>query len=374
MGVTVRERDGAWWVFVHHKGRRKAKRVGAKAAAREVAAKIQARLTLGKFKLAEDPPCPTFREYAERWIALPHEWKESSRRNYDACLRHYCYPAFGKLRLDELTRKGLMAFFNAVQAKGRARATVRTIKVAISGVLGAAVDDELIERNPVAEIKFKYHKQHGKKGGDALTAEEAALLLEEVRQFQGGRYYPPMLCALRTGMRIGEIEALQWGDVDFAGGFIQVQRSHRAGRMTDTKTGATGRVDMSPMLAECLRQLKAQRKVVSLEEDGWVFAGGRGCMLRRKDFEHALHHCLERAGLRRVRVHDLRHTYATVRLMKGHNVLDVSRQLRHSSPRITLDTYAHAVPGKFKSEVAELDAVQPPATQAQPTTAEPHQR
>jgi len=76
---------------------------------------------------------------------------------------------------------------------------------------------------------------------------------------------------------------------------------------------------------------------------------------------------LEKAELRQVRVHDLRHSYATIRLLKGHNVIDVSRQLGHANPTITLKTYAHWIPGKFKSQVAELDTPQVSATPAQPS-------
>ena len=64
---------------------------------------------------------------------------------------------------------------------------------------------------------------------------------------------------------------------------------------------------------------------------------------------------LEKAGLRRIRIHDLRHTYATLRISKGDNIADVSKQLGHHSVKLTLDTYYHWIPGKKKSEVDELD-------------------
>lgn len=67
----------------------------------------------------------------------------------------------------------------------------------------------------------------------------------------------------------------------------------------------------------------------------------------------------EFAGLRRIRVHDLRHTYATIRLISGHNIGDVSYQLGHSSIKITYDTYGHWLPGEFKSEADELDKLRP---------------
>ena len=89
-------------------------------------------------------------------------------------------------------------------------------------------------------------------------------------------------------------------------------------------------------------------------------------MLRNIDFRNALIRCLEVAKLKRKRVHDLRHSYATIRLLKGHNVGDVSYQLGHSGIQITYDVYGHWIPGQFKSEVDELDEMHPNAPQAHP--------
>ena len=66
--------------------------------------------------------------------------------------------------------------------------------------------------------------------------------------------------------------------------------------------------------------------------------------------------CLEKAGLRQIRIHDLRHTYATLRIQAGHNIADVSKQLGHHSIKITVDTYYHWMPGSNKSEVDQLDS------------------
>ena len=98
----------------------------------------------------------------------------------------------------------------------------------------------------------------------------------------------------------------------------------------------------------------------------WIFANKKGQMLKRDTFKDALYHCVEIAGFKKMRIHDLRHTYATIRLLRGHNVGDVSYQLGHSSIKITYDTYCHWIPGHFKSEVDDLDNPQPSATYTQP--------
>jgi integrase len=68
---------------------------------------------------------------------------------------------------------------------------------------------------------------------------------------------------------------------------------------------------------------------------------------------------MKAAKLRRIRIHDLRHSYATIRLLRGHNVGDVSYQLGHSSIKMTYDVYTHWIPGKFKNEVDDLDNLHP---------------
>lgn len=88
----------------------------------------------------------------------------------------------------------------------------------------------------------------------------------------------------------------------------------------------------------------------------WVFANKKQKIFERVGLHKDFKKCLEETGIKRnIRFHDLRHTYATTRLLRGHNIGDISYQLGHSSVKITYDVYGHWVPGKFKNEVAELD-------------------
>jgi len=367
MAVKVRERpkdSGIYWIFIDHQGKRKSKKVGRdKRLAQEAAKKIEAKLVLGELQIGKtEAPCPTFMQYADKWHSLPHDWKESTRELYCMNLRKHVYPVLGKIYLNEINRKEIKQLLDNLLISGLATSTVKNVRITISGVLESALEEELISHNPLNDLKFKYN---GKKQDDInpLTAEEAGALLE---QAESSAHYPPLFCALVTGMRIGEIEALQWGDVDFHGGFLELKRSHRRGRITDTKNHLRRHVDMTPKLAMTLQRLKTDRKIVLLEND-WVFASKEGKMLNRNSFRRTLQRCLKRAGLRRVRIHDLRHSYATIRLLKGHNIGDVSYQLGHSSIKITYDTYGHWMPGHFKSEVEELDELlQPNATYTQP--------
>jgi integrase len=167
------------------------------------------------------------------------------------------------------------------------------------------VDSEGIESNLLRDLKAK-SKSKALEEVDPLTEHEINLLLTQAGNYLNGTYYPPILCALRTGLRIGELQALQWGDVDFNGRFIEVKRSWRRGRLTDTKSKKRRHVDMTSHLVETLKALRLSQKKKALKSgyptSEWVFDNGKGDMVDREVFRKALNKCLELAGLRRVRI------------------------------------------------------------------------
>ena len=372
MGVKVRQKvkgkGNPWWVFISHNGKRTSRKVGDKKASEAVASTIRAKLQLGEFGFEGQEPAPTFKEHAKMWLALPHGWRESTRENYLNILKNHIMPAFGSIPINEIKRKNLKLFFDKLLSDGVASNTVALIRAPINGVLSHALDSELIENNPLVGLKLIRKKTAP--DIEPLSKDEVVLLLESAQQYEGGAYYPPILLALRTGMRIGEIRALKWKDLDFENRLIEARRSCRQGRITKPKNGKGRKVDMSKQLAEVLRELKHKqwKKYAGKEVPRWVFANIRGGMLRHNTFREALMSCLNKVGLRNIRIHDLRHAYATIRLLSDHNIGDVSYQLGHSSIKITYDTYGHWLPGKFKSEVDELDNLHPSAPYPHPNS------
>lgn len=203
---------------------------------------------------------------------------------------------------------------------------------------------------------------------DALNFESVKYL--ETAQAHFPRHYPMCLTLLRTGMRLGEVVALQPGDIDFNRRFIEVQRTYSKGHITPPKTNHRRRIDMSGQLAEVLKAHLLQAKKDTLkngwkEPPEWLFYNTIGVLLDGDKWRKKVHKkILEKAGIRHVRIHDLRHTYATLRLMKGDNLIDVSKQLGHASVKMTLDVYAHWIPGGKKSEVDGLDSKTAPLAEA----------
>jgi hypothetical protein len=197
--------------------------------------------------------------------------------------------------------------------------------------------------------------------GDSRTHLEAHQFLEAVRE-KIPEYYPFFLCALRTGIRLGELLALQWGDVDVTGRFLEVRRNLVAGRLTSTKNTNRRRVDMSLKLTETLRELHRARKAASLKAGKpvpqWVFINSDGTALDGDNVRHRVfYRLLESAKLREIRFHDLRHTFASLLIQNGAPLTYVKEQMGHSSIQVTVDVYGHLVPSANRAEVDRLDAI-----------------
>ena len=208
----------------------------------------------------------------------------------------------------------------------------------MSSVLSQAVEDDVIPANPAFRLGRYYRTGKNQVESEIrpLTRDEVVVLLNAARQHAPGEY-PLFLCALRTGMRLGELLALQWGDVDFQGRFIEVRRNLVGGRLTTPKSGRTRRVDMSAQLGNTLKTLLVTRKAETLR-NGWgrvpdrVFCNENGGPLDGDNLRHRVFYkLLTSAGLRRVRFHDLRHTFASLLLQQGESPAYVKDQLGHSS-------------------------------------------
>ncbi|MEJ2104765.1 MAG: tyrosine-type recombinase/integrase [Ignavibacteriaceae bacterium] len=259
MAVKVREKlkdSGEWWIFINHHGKRKSKKIGKdKKIALEVAEKIKAKLVLNELSIEKiNSKCPTFKEYAEMWLSLPHERKESTQKNYRNYLRKYVYPYIGEIQIDKIGKKDFKLMFDKIAIKGLTISTCRTFRIPTSGVLDHAVDTELIEVSHLKNIKFGKNKVKYKV--NPLTEEETISLLNEMLNYKDGNFYPPLLCLLRTGMRIGELQALTWNDVDIENRLIEINKTWWRGTITKTKNSKNRKVDMSRQLAEVLREVK----------------------------------------------------------------------------------------------------------------------
>lgn len=303
----------------------------------------------------------TFGEYAHKWLDGYGEThlKYSTCKGYDGLLRTHLSHLADK-PLNEIARSEIREMIYEKLKEGLSPNTVRYIKALISGIMTHAMDDGLIAANPVSRLGRLIKTKERKADVNALTREEARDFLDSLSKHYP-RYHPFFLCALRTGMRLGELLALEWGDIDFRGGFIEVRRAHVKGQITTPKNRKSRRVDMSPQLAEILKTLRTERKREALAK-GWgevpelVFVNKEGRIINSFNLRpRVFHRALEKAGLRRIRIHDLRHTFASLLIQQRESLVYVKEQLGHQSIQITVDTYGHLVPGANRQAVAQLD-------------------
>jgi len=369
MGVKVREKikdSGIYWVFVAHQGRRTSRKVGDRKAAREAARKIQARLTLGAaaFPEKKKSPAPTLSTYCERFQKnyMPGALKDTTRESYTTSFRLHILPEFGKLHLDEIDRGKMEEFVAGLMRKNLARDTIRLIIAALGTLYEHAIQHKVVRENPTRNLT-KLYKQAPVKHDEIqpLTAEEVGIFLKAtLNRKYSKQHYALFLTAIHTGMRSGELAGLQWGDIDWNSKYVTVRRSIVNGKVTQTKTNRIHKVDLSDAVILALQELKRTRQAEWLKEGEntipeWVFCNERGNpidmrTLKRRHFKKVL----AKAELRKIRFHDLRHTFATLLITQGESLAYVKDQLGHSSIKMTVDTYTHWIPGSNRQAVNRL--------------------
>ena len=364
MGVKVRERNDAWWVFINHHGQRKARRIGAgasgKKAAQQVAQQIQARLALGQAAFDSQSAGITLDAYAETFLQrIEHVRKPSTHESYQQTLSRDIKPVLGKLDLRAITREKVKALAMACLKKGQSPKTVQNVVRCLSSLFSHAVEDNLVVMNPALKPGKFLPKISKRRKIDPLTREEVAVLIDTAKR-KLPRYYPLFLCAARTGLRMGELLALQWQDIDWQGRFIEVRRNFTHWQLTTPKSGESRRVDMSRELGHTLKDMLLERQIdagaTGTEVPLWVFPSETGGLLHPHNLrDRVFYGLLKKAGLRQVRFHDLRHTFASLLLQQGESPVYVKEQLGHSSIQITVDCYGHLIPGGNKQAVDRLD-------------------
>ncbi|MBU1672142.1 MAG: site-specific integrase [Actinobacteria bacterium] len=299
----------------------------------------------------------TFAELATLYLeSIKLEVKPSSWSDYEICVRVHLNPTFGRKKIGNITPADVQRYRTVKAAETRKDCTPyspRRVNKALT-ILGAV---------------FKFGVEHGylresptrfiKKVKESRT-EMDFLRPDEVRRFLDAcdPYFYPIACtAVFTGLRQGELFALKRSDVDLGAKVIRVQRSYHPthGFMAPKSDRGSRTVDMSPNLADVLLVHMAD---TGGDPDDLLFRNGAGNPIDYHNVEkRAFHAALKQANLRRVRFHDLRHTFAAMMIASGANIKYIQHQLGHSSISITMDTYGHLLPGAGEGVGAQLDSM-----------------
>jgi integrase len=284
-------------------------------------------------------------------------------------------PTFGDLPMPDVTADRVEEWWVRLRGEGMVLRHVGTIRSVLKGICRRAVSLGLIHSNPVDRIDGPMGKGHGEiaEPADYLTAAELETFLKTAERVCP-KEYPALLVTATCGLRVGEAVGLQVGDMDVPGLRLHVRRTARRGYIDSPKNGKPGIVDVPATTMAVLQRVKEIRQAeaaVAGTEARWLFPSRQRPTkpLTEQTMRNMMRRVLRATNLREIRVHDLRHTYATLAIQAGVDILTVSRQLRHSSIAITADIYAHAVPGGNRAAADVMENIlagnqaQPPRNQ-----------
>ena len=283
-----------------------------------------------------------FQDYAKIKV------RPSSHQTYQGYIHNHIRPNIGDIPLGKLTSLDLQKFYKKLLAQGRvdrveakgqpkglSAKTVRNIHQILSSALKLAQEHRLILTNPAEGCALPRVEHQEMK---TLTTVQLASFFREARESGVFELY---YLELATGLRRGELLGLKWEDINLERGDLRVRRqvSRINGEVVEAPLKTKNAYRTLPLAEDTVSVLKEQRRKVG--NSPWVFPSPNGGPISPDSVLHMLHRVLKRAGLPKVRFHDLRHTFATLALQNGVDVKTVSGMLGHFSAGFTLDTYAH---------------------------------
>ncbi len=286
--------------------------------------------------------------------------KQATKDLHATLARTHLVPTVGMIPLGRLRPSDVEALIVIKRDAGLSGSTIRTIYTVLRSALDIAARDGLIRSNPAAAVR-----RPGVERKDAphLTAEQAQVLLEAIK---GDRLESLFRVMLATGLRRGEALGLHWSDVDLDAALLRVRwtlsRTSQGLRLDEPKTDKSRRTVPLPrsaveaLRAHWTRQLEEQLGAAGVWQDhGLVFTTEIGTPLEPRNVLRRFELLAERAGLRGVTLHTLRHSAASFLLAAGTHTKVVQEHLGHSSYAITADIYSHVGPAQQREAADRLD-------------------
>ncbi len=317
----------------------------------------------GEKPSADLRPNMTFGEWLDFWYqnySRPR-LRPTTQAGYENAIYKHIIPKLGKILLPELSTNDLQKFYATLKKEGRlirtesygkgvSDRTVWSCHTRIRTALDRAVQDGLIRINPTADCKLPPQNM---KEMQLLSREEMQRFLIQAKE-EG--YYELFLLELATGLRRGEVLALQWDDLDFDTGALHIQRQvYRAnGELVvsapKTKT-AMRTIVLPPALLGVLKEYRQQ------VDSRWMFPSPakEDSPLDPATVRKRLQTILEHAGCKKVRFHDLRHLFVTTALENGMDVKTLSAIIGHVSAKTTLNVYTHVTDTMRQTAAAKID-------------------
>jgi integrase len=312
-------------------------------------------------KNLDESAVPVLATFAAGWLeTVRPTLKPSSWKFYDDNLRRYILPTLGPERLTEIRRRAVLRLIRELRRKKLATLTIRGIIRTLSACLSGAVDEQYLDSNPALGLRKYLRLGDGETHEpDPLSVEESARLVETART-QFSRWRPFVLCGLRTGLRLSELLALDWTDLDEAAGTLTVERALVRGQLGTPKNHQRRLVDVSAHLLQALRVYRRALRVFALKQGrpapSIMFPAVGGVeRLDESNVRKVFTRLCTAAKVRPRSPHDMRDTFASQLLSKNAPLLYVAQQLGHGSAAVTLKHYAKWMPTADRRYVHLLD-------------------
>ena len=350
--TRARARSGwAWEVRYRDPERRDRSRTfDTKAQAEAFASGVEADIDRGHYL---DPAAGkvTVSEWAEEWFGTIRHLKPKTREGYEGILRKHIVPRFGARSLASVRPLDVRRFVSELIDAGYSPSTVRQARHLLGMLFNAAVENGAIASSPVTGVKVPREQRREMQ---VLSAEHVSLLGETVPH----RYRALVYLLAYGGLRWGEAVALRRGRVNLLRARIEVSESvAETGtglHYGPTKTYQTRSVAIPSFLKDMLAE--HLERYVADARDALLFTTETGTPVRSHNWRTRVWHAaLKEVGLPQVRIHDLRHTCATLLIAQGAHAKAIQRHLGHSSIQITFDTYGHLLPDEQDRVADALD-------------------
>lgn len=336
----------------------------------EAAAKLTELMAKQSQGLLAEPSKLTVSQWFDKWLEGKRHLSSRTRANYQHVMNKMT-PTIGREKLQKLTPAMVRGCIDAIAAQGIAIKTQKYALTVLRSALREAVGLEIITRNPAEAVRLRGPRVPEDKM-QPWSADEVATFLERAA---GDLRYPVFYTMLALGLRRGEVLGLRWQDVNFTEGKVSIRQTLALPGDRETpviktvKTPKSRRtlylpVDVLSLLEGVkAKQAENREKLHDLWQDtGLIFTTAYGRPIHPRNLTRSFKRLCKVSGVRPIRLHDLRHTYASLALKRGVPVEVVSERLGHASVGFTLDVYRHLYEAERKEAALSLaDLMQPRA-------------
>lgn len=304
----------------------------------------------------------TLAEYMNQWLELygKRNLRDTTFVSYKRAIDYRLLPQLGHLQISSITAPMAQKYINELLDDGLSERYVEYISVILYGALKKAVEWEVLSRNPMEKVDIP----RGRRRKQTTWSVDEIERFLHFAKYENENYYSVFLTFIYTGLRRGELLGVKWEDIDLENELIEVKRNliydkdgFRFGELKNEASYRTIKID--DYVSKELRQHKTRQSEFKLmlgreydQNYDLVFCREDGRPIYPRTLTTIFNRLIKKAEVTKIRIHDLRHTHASLMLEAGNSLKDVQDRLGHKSIKTTGDIYAH-VTDNMKDESAQ---------------------